>query len=202
MKQTSLPFALTPVSGSRWITDFDSATTTALPQTDLFIRPGTRRKPGEDSEMNAPMLLGHQPDGDFQFSARVKAELASTFDAGALVIWVDDRNWAKLCFEYSPSGERTVVSVVTRDVSDDANSFAVDEDHVWLRISRLGNVLAFHASFNSKKWMLVRVFELAASLSSAAVGFVAQCPMGDGCRVDFDQLSFTGEKLLDLRDGS
>lgn len=202
MKETSLPFALAPSSGSRWITEWGSVTTTVLPRTDLFIRPGTRLEPGEDSEMNAPMLLGRQPDGDFQFSARVKAELASTFDAGALVIWVDHRNWAKLCFEYSPSGERTVVSVVTRDVSDDANSFTVYEDHVWLRISRLGNVLAFHASLDGKVWMLVRVFELAVSLSNAAVGFVAQCPTGDGCRVDFDQLSFIEEKLLDLRNGT
>ena len=55
-------------------------------------------------------------------------------------------SWAKLCFEYSPQREPMVVSVVTRGLSDDCNSFVVDGATVWLRIARVGSAFAFHAS--------------------------------------------------------
>ena len=87
--------------------------------------------------LNAATLLGVPPDGDFQFSARVTVGFASTYDAGVLLLWVDDRHWGKLCFEFSPAGEPMVVSVVTRGVSDDANAFVVDGRTVWLRVSRV-----------------------------------------------------------------
>src|SRR3979411_1855706 len=98
----------------------DALTITAGPRTDWFINPRT----GEVKE-SAPALIG-PVIGDFLLSARVEVAFASTFDAGALVLWGDDRTWAKLCFEYSPQREPMVVSVVTRGVSDDCNSVAVD----------------------------------------------------------------------------
>ena len=52
--------------------------------------------------MNAVTLLGEPPEGDFQFSARVKAVHQETFDAGVLMLWMDEAHWAKLCFEFSP----------------------------------------------------------------------------------------------------
>jgi hypothetical protein len=43
---------------------------------------------------------------------------ASTFDAGVLLLWVDERHWGKLCFEFSPAGDPMIVSVVCRGVAD------------------------------------------------------------------------------------
>ena len=57
----------------------------------------------------------------------------ATYDAGVLTLRRRDDLWAKLCFERSPQGEPMVVSVVTRGVSDDCNSFVVDGRSVWLR---------------------------------------------------------------------
>ena len=65
----------------------------------------------------------------------MSVDFAATFDAGVLLLWVDERHWGKLCFEFSPAGEAMVVSVVTRGVSDDANAFMVTGRSVWLRVS-------------------------------------------------------------------
>ncbi|WP_208867453.1 DUF1349 domain-containing protein [Streptomyces himastatinicus] len=41
-------------------------------------------------------MLGQPPAGDFQLSARVSVGFSSTFDAGVLLLWIDERHWAKL----------------------------------------------------------------------------------------------------------
>ena len=108
-------------------------------QTDLFVDPENTA-----ATLNAPRLIG-SPAGDFLLSARVTVEFAATYDAGVLVLFTDERTWAKLCFERSPQGQPMVVSVVTRGVSDDCNSWPVDGDSTWVRVARLGRAFAFHA---------------------------------------------------------
>ena len=93
-----------------------------------------------DATLNAPALLGSLP-GDFLLAARLKVSFASTFDAGALVLWQDERTFAKLAFEFSPQRQPLVVSVVTRGESDDCNSVAIDAGAVWLRVARLGRAV-------------------------------------------------------------
>ena len=164
-------------------------------QTNLFVDPS-----GDSKRLNAPRLIGTPPDGDFQFSARVTVGFAGTYDAGALLVWMDETRWAKLCFERSPAGENMVVSVVTRRSSDDANCFVVDGSSVWLRISRLARALAFHASVDGRHWHFVRYFDL--GVEGGQIGFVAQAPMGAGCSATFEDVRFVAERLSDLRDGS
>lgn len=125
--------------------------------------------------LNAATLLTDAGDTDFQFVARVRVGFAGTFDAGVLLVWLHERAWAKLCFEYSPDGEPMVVSVVTREVSDDANSFVVDGDQVWLRVSRIGRVYAFHASLDGQTWRFVRAFAFGSD-DPARIGFEVQSP--------------------------
>jgi regulation of enolase protein 1 (concanavalin A-like superfamily) len=151
--------------------------------------------------LNAATLLGVPPAGDFQLSARVSVDFASTFDAGVLLLWIDERHWAKLCFEYSPAGEPMVVSVVNRGVADDANAFVVDGRLVWLRVSRIDHAFAYHASFDGTTWRMIRFFTID-DPSAVSIGFEAQSPTGDGCAVTFDDIRFTRERLGDLRDGS
>jgi regulation of enolase protein 1 (concanavalin A-like superfamily) len=152
--------------------------------------------------LNAATLLGVPPDGDFQFSARVTVEFASTYDAGVLLVWINDRRWGKLCFEFSPDDEPMIVSAVTRGVSDDANAFVVDGRTVWLRVSRIDHAFAYHASLDGKTWRMIRFFTIDGPSTSAAIGFEAQSPTGGGCVVTFDDIRFTRERLGDLRDGS
>jgi regulation of enolase protein 1 (concanavalin A-like superfamily) len=168
---------------------------TAGPRTDLFIDPGNGA-----TTLNAPRLLGARGSGDFQLSAKVQVEFAGDFDAGVLLLWADETSWAKLCFEISPQGQPMVVSVMTRDVSDDANGFAVDGDTVWLRISAIGRSYAFHASRDGGRWDFVRHFHLP-TIVQPQVGFEVQSPVGEGCRATFSDILFSHGTLADLRDG-
>jgi regulation of enolase protein 1 (concanavalin A-like superfamily) len=164
--------------------------------TDLFIDPATRR-----ATLNAPRVLG-RPGADFQLSACVDVEFAATFDAGVLLLWGDDDVWAKLCFEYSPDGQPMVVSVVTREVSDDANSLPIDGHQVWLRVSRSVASYAFHASTDGALWQFVRHFALPVDSARMRVGFSAQSPTGAGCVTHFSKVRFVTQPLADLRDGT
>jgi regulation of enolase protein 1 (concanavalin A-like superfamily) len=171
-------------------------------RTDLYINPGGQGSGDAESMLNAATLLGTPPSGDFQLSAKVTVDFAAQYDAGVVLLWIDERNWAKFCFELSPAAEPMVVSVVTRDVSDDANAFVVADQFVWLRVSRVDHVYAFHASTDERSWRLIRVFTLGEVLDGHMIGFEAQSPTGDGCRVSFDHIRFVPERLEDLRDGS
>ena len=167
----------------------------AGPRTDLFTDPA-----GSAPKADAPLLLG-RPSGDFQLRARVSAPLAATFDAAALVVWASPAAWGKLALEYSPQRELTIVSVVTRDVSDDANSFTVPERVAWLRVARSGETVAFHASVDGLWWSLIRVFTFPGA-GDASAGFLVQSPTGDGLRGRFDDIEWSAGALAELRDGT
>lgn len=199
----TVPFALSPSSAETWRFDTPSGalTVTAPPRTDIFTDPA-----GASSDivstLNAPTLLGLPPSGDFQLSARVTVDFTSTFDAGVLLLWHDDRHWGKFCFEYSPAGEPTVVSVVTRGVSDDANAFAVPERSIWLRVSRVDHTYAYHASTDGEFWQMIRYFAIDDAIDEHRIGFEGQSPTGEGCAVRFDEIRFTQQRLGNMRDGS
>jgi uncharacterized protein len=199
-----LPFPVVPSEPGNWsVEEHLAAVVAAAPaHTDLYVNPAGASPGHAESTLNAPTLVGTPPTGDFQLSARVTVDFAAQYDAGVLLIWVDERNWAKFCFEFSPAGEPMVVSVVTRGVSDDANAFVVADRTVLMRVSRIDQVYAFHASTDGETWQLVRVFTLGDRLDGHTIGFEAQSPTGDGCRVTFDQIHFTSARLADLRDGS
>ncbi|GIF63959.1 hypothetical protein Ais01nite_19940 [Asanoa ishikariensis] len=197
-----MPFPLVPSAAELWQVDeaAGAVTVSAQPHTDLFIDPGAAVS--AESLLNAATLLGAAPTGDFQFSARVTVGFAATFDAGVLLVWLDERRWAKLCFEFSPAAEPMIVSVVCRGVSDDANAFVVPGRSVWLRVSRLDQVYAYHASLDGKTWQLIRMFAFDEHSEDDRIGFEGQSPTGEGCSATFDEIRFSPERLADLRDGS
>jgi regulation of enolase protein 1 (concanavalin A-like superfamily) len=167
----------------------------AGPRTDLFINP-QRTAAGLD----APRLFACA-QGDFLLSAHVRVDLAHPHDGGGLLVWLDDRAWAKLALEMSAQGEPEIVSVVTRGTSDRASGFVVTGENLWLRLARVGNAYAFHASLDQEYWRLVRHFTLYAS-DSPSYGFFAQSPTGQGCSATFDQITFEPKRLAELLDGS
>jgi len=169
----------------------------AGPLTDLFASPDEL-----EPSLNAPRLIG-VPDSRFQLSALVEVEFGATFDAGVLLVWVNERSWAKLCLEYSPTGQPMVVSVVTRGLSDDANSRDVEGSGTWLRVSNsTAGSFAFHAATDGVHWNMIRHFHLDSGPGDVVrSGFLAQSPTGDGCRASFSQLRYLPDALDDLRGG-
>jgi hypothetical protein len=202
LKLPSLPFPLepagTPAAGCRVV--HGVLTLTAAAGTDLFLDPaGTDL----DQPPDAGRFAGLPPAGDFTLAAQVSVEFGSTFDAGALVLHARERHWAKLCFEYSPQRQPTAVTVVTKGVSDDGNSFEVDGNTLWLRITRSAGAWAFHASTDGSWWRLLRYFALSGDPAELVrVGFLAQSPTGQGCAATFDNISFRPGAPKNLRDGS
>jgi len=190
-----LPFELRWLNSPlAWSTADRSLELSAGPATDLFVDPA-----GGAPALNAPALVG-EVEGDFLFSASVRPELASAFHEGVLLVYRSDTSWAKLCLERSPQGEPTVVSVVTKGVSDDCNSFPVAGGEIALRIARLGDCFAFHAAGGDGFWRLVRYFALDGE-GPVEIGFIAQSPTGEGCRARFDQIVYEARRLGELRNG-
>jgi regulation of enolase protein 1 (concanavalin A-like superfamily) len=138
--------------------------------------------------------------GDFRFSARVACDSAATYDAAALLAWAAADRWVKLCLERSPAGVMTVVSVVTRGVSDDANAWPAPAGPTWLRISRRGPASALHASADGQRWQLVRHFALGGN-GPVQVGLLAQSPTGAGVVSRFEQVRFAPTGVQDIRGG-
>lgn len=166
----------------------------AAAKTDWFISPSG----GFEAHNSAALLF--QPDPVCQLSAYVSVEYVGLFDAGVLVVYQDDKLWAKLCLELSPLGKLMIVSVVTRGLSDDSNGYLVEGKSAHLRVSRLGKDMAFHASADGKAWNLIRHFYLGET-PSLKLGFMAQAPTGPGCTVTFSRINYTPVALEDIRSG-
>ena len=194
-----LPFPLTPSGSPACQASIGGGTLTLTsgPKSDMFIDP----EGGEGARPDAGRLTGLPGDEDFTLSARVVVGFGSTFDAGVLVVYLSDRRWAKLCYEYSPQHKPTAVTVVTHGTSDDSNSFETSGGPLWLRITRSGRAWAFHASENGTYWRLLRYFSLGEA-SGARIGFLAQSPMGNSCTAIFDSIAFRPGAVANLRDGS
>jgi uncharacterized protein len=168
-------------------------TITAPAKSDWFIDPQ-----GAVNVSNAPVLL-FPTSGPCILSAQVTANHVSTYDAGVLMVYESPLAWAKFCLELSPQGLPTIVSVVTKGISDDCNAFAVNGP-VYLRVSRLEQAYAFHVSEDGILWSLIRYFKLDDS-QNAQMGFLAQSPTGDGCTVSFHDIRFESRLLADIRSG-
>jgi uncharacterized protein len=163
-------------------------------QTDWFIDPISARPID-----TAPVLVGRPPAGDFTWEAQVAFEGDAMFDAAGLFVYDDDDHWAKLAVEMTAAGP-TIVSVITDTFSDDCNSTVLAEKTASLRLARVGQAIAFHASDGSGRWELVRVFR--PPRAAVRIGFVCQAPTGAGCTGIFDAIAFNPGSLSDIRDGS
>lgn len=163
--------------------------------TDLFIDPA-----GAVNIDNVPAALFSPPDASFLLRAKVKVDFVTTFDAGVLQLWVDQQRWAKLCFEFSPQRQPTIVSVVNRGVSDDCNSVPIAGNEIYLRIAHTPKATAFHYSLDGNVWQLVRYFSLGEDVAVQA-GFSSQSPTGEGCDASLSEIRYQAGVLKDLRNG-
>ena len=191
----AVPFALEWLCPpAEWYAEPARLVVSAPAQTDWFIDPISARP-----VRTAPLLVGRAPTGDFTWEAHVVLDGDAMFDAAGLFVYDDDDHWAKLAVEVTAAGP-TIVSVVTDTFSDDCNSTVLAQRSAWLRVARVGDAIAFHASDGGGRWELVRVFRRAST--APRIGFVCQAPTGAGCTGTFDAIIFNARSLSDIRDGS
>jgi regulation of enolase protein 1 (concanavalin A-like superfamily) len=176
-----------------WQFDNDNKvlTISAGSQTDWFVDPfdGTVAS-------SAPILL-FRPDADYILSTNVTVSFATKWDAGALMLWGDDHHWAKLSFELSPDKVPTLVTVVTRGLSDDCNSKELNRDSVYLRIAKTGKTYVFFFSADGHAWQILRTFSLDTEIP-VRLGFEAQSPAGVGATAKFSAISYDPHRISNV----
>jgi len=174
----------------RYSIRMDTLVIKAGEKTDMFRDPNVTYNTD-----NAPKLMFFA-DEDFVLTAAIEHAFTNQWDGGALVIWQDSLNWIKFCFEKDYTGARRVVSVVTRNISDDCNSVEMRGNRVFYKVAKAGNVITLYFSQDGFKWFLVRhlQFDL---VKGFRVGFLAQSPTGKYCEVRFSNIIYTRKKIKD-----
>lgn len=168
----------------------NTLTIIAGPKTDMFRDPNVTYNTD-----NAPKLL-FTADSNFVLSASIQHSFASKWDGGAIVLVQDSLNWIKFCFEKDYTGARRVVSVVTKDISDDCNSVAINGDKVFYKVAKSDNVITLYYSEDNTNWFLIRHLQFNTS-ARFKVGFLAQSPTGDRCEVKFSEIQYQSKKIND-----
>jgi hypothetical protein len=181
----SLNWQNTPRS---WQIDNNVFSISANAKTDWFV------DPFDGTVANTAPILLFTPDADYVLSAKVTVKFDTKWDAGALMLWGDDHHWAKLSFEFSPEQKPTLVTVVTRGLSDDCNSMELAGDSVYLRIAKSGKTYVFYASEDGNNWRILRTFSLDTDIP-IRVGFEAQSPAGSGATAKFFSITYDTHRI-------
>lgn len=163
---------------------------TAGAKTDMFRDPNVTYNTD-----NAPKLL-FEADNDFVLSTSIQHSFVNKWDGGALVLIEDSLNWIKFCFEKDYTGARRVVSVVTKDISDDCNSAEITKNIVYYKMVKAGNVITLYYSTDGKKWLLIRHLQFN-NRKSIKVGLLAQSPTGNSCEVTFSNIRYSTKRIKD-----
>ncbi len=168
---------------------------TAPAKSDFFINP-------ENAEVSASAPLFYQEiEGDFVATALVRPDFRDQWNAGALMVHIDEANWIKFAFERSDATGKSIVSVVTRGVSDDANGARLEAfDKVWLRLIRKGNNFAMHWSSDGETYVMARLAQMA-DAQRVKVGLEAQSPVGQAVTHEFLYFNIEEKTVQDLRAG-
>jgi uncharacterized protein len=168
----------------------DEIEMTAGAKTDMFRDPNVTYNTD-----NAPKIL-FMADDNFVLTAAIEHSFKNKWDGGAILIKQDSLNWIKFCFEKDYTGARRVVSVVTKNVSDDCNSVEIKSNKVFYKVAKAENVITLYYSTDGIKWFLVRhlQFDLHKDFK---VGFLAQSPTGDRCKVKFSNITYKVKKISD-----
>jgi regulation of enolase protein 1 (concanavalin A-like superfamily) len=191
VKLSSLPRALfwenTPIA---FQTANNSFTITAGEKTDMFRDPNVAYNTD-----NAPKLL-FIADSNFVLTAAIHHDFVNKWDGGAIVLKADSLNWIKFCFEKDYTGQKRVVSVVTKGISDDCNSAAATANTIYYKIAKAGNVITLYYSANGRNWYLIRHLQFDSTMP-LQLGFLAQSPTGQHCQVTFSDIHYSTRKIAD-----
>jgi uncharacterized protein len=168
----------------------NSLTIVAGEKTDMFRDPNVTYNTD-----NAPKLL-FKADENFVLTASIEHAFTSKWDGGAIVIKSDSLNWIKFCFEKDYTGAKRVVSVVTKNISDDCNSAAITGNKIFYKVAKADNVITLYYSADGKKWLLIRHLQFEAK-PGFEVGFLSQSPTGTRCTVKFADIHYSNRKIKD-----
>ncbi len=167
----------------------------AQKESDFFINP----------EEHEPVGSGHflfrELTGDFVATVQVIPDFSSMWNAGGLMLYIDERNWIKFVFENSDATGPTVVTVVTKNVSDDSNGAILNNAHfLWMKLIRKDNVYAMHWSEDGRSFKMARLCAMPAA-DTVKIGVEAQSPVGQLATHLFPYFNLEKIRVEDLRKG-
>jgi regulation of enolase protein 1 (concanavalin A-like superfamily) len=170
-------------------------------ESDFFCNNGAVGDEGitPESLSNAPFYYT-EVTGDFIMRVKVSHDFKDMYDSSSIMIMQDMTHWAKACFELTDFNTHAVVSVVTKDQSDDANGCNIDGNSVWLQVCRVGQSFAFHYSIDGDNYYMMRFFNLPAE-KTLKVGLLAQAPTGSGGIRIYEDLTIEKKKVKNIRIG-
>ncbi|MBT8298217.1 MAG: DUF1349 domain-containing protein [Maribacter sp.] len=164
-------------------------------ETDFFNNPEDNKKTA-----SAPILF-QEITGDFVAKALVRPDFTSLWNAAALMVLIDKNNWIKFAFENSDATGRSIVSVVTKNVSDDANGVILSEqDQIWLKIVRKDHIYSMLWSKNGKDFKMARLTAMPI-IDSVKIGIEVQSPIGESSTHEIDYFGIQKTTVKDLRKG-
>ena len=164
-------------------------------ETDFFNNP-------EDGTITSTApLLYREMSGDFVVKALVQPDFSSMWNAVALMVHLGDKHWIKFAFENSDATGPSIVTVVTKGVSDDANGVILDgKDQIWLKLIRKGNIFSMLWSIDGKAYKMARLTAMPAA-DSVKIGIEAQCPVGESATHEVMYFGVEKKTVADLRKG-
>lgn len=163
--------------------------------TDFFNNP-------VDGKKTSTAHFFHQDfEGDFIAKALVRPDFAAMWNAVALMVYIDDDNWIKFAFENSDATGKSVVSVVTKEVSDDANGPILNyQDQLWLKLIRKDNSYAMFWSIDGDDFKMARLCTLPPN-DIVKIGVEFQSPVGQSATHELKYLDVESVTVEDLRKG-
>ena len=164
----------------------------ATPNSDFF------RNPIDGTVVATAPFFYKEITGDFLINVCVKPTFKSTYDAGCIFIYSDEKRWLKVAFEYTDLGTNAIVTVATNNYSDDANGVEIKDDWVYLQVIRKGDVFACHYSTDGVNFKMTRLLHQGIP-STIKVGVSAQSPIGQGQFMAFKDLKITHVLPEDIR---
>ena len=138
---------------------------------------------------NAPKFL-FTPDSNFEFSAKIKPDFKNLYDGGAILIYSDKENWAKILFQNTNTGLLLGNSVVKNKITDDSYYNIPGVKEIYLRVTKRGKVYGFYSSVDGKQWSLVREF-VYHKPENMKIGFYSQSPVGPACEVEYSDIKYS-----------
>lgn len=195
VKIKSIPVPLTwSNKPNNYFIKSNTLTIVAGEKTDMFRDPNVTYNTD-----NAPKLL-FQPADNFVLTTSIQHSFLNKWDGGAIVLIEDNLHWIKFCFEKDYKGAKRVVSVVTKDISDDCNSIEIKNNKVYYKLAKADNVITLYTSNDGKNWLLIRHLQFN-NTKPLKVGFLAQSPTGKNCQVRFSDINYQVKKISDPYSG-
>ena len=156
----------------------------------------------EDSTITATApFLFRQVRGDFVAKALVRPDFSSVWNAASLMVHIDSTHWIKFAFENSDATGPSIVSVVTKGVSDDANGVILaDHLEIWLKLIRKGNSYSMLWSVNNEYYTMARLSTMP-SVDAVKIGVELQSPVGASATHAVRYFGLEHRTVEDLRKG-